>query len=68
MRKVFTIILSIYIVLYPFLFQRPYGSRDFEIGSCRQHGLFTLLRLMRPLIVFNFKIIVQKNPPKQNGI
>ena len=23
---------------------RPYGSRDFEIGSCRQHGFSILLR------------------------
>ena len=23
---------------------QPYGSRDFEIGSCRQHGFFILLQ------------------------
>ena len=31
---------------------RPYGSRDFEIGSCRQHGFFILLRCVHPWIVF----------------
>ena len=30
----------------------PYGSIDFEIGSCRQHGLYILLWWMRSWIVF----------------
>ena len=39
---------------------RPYGSRDFEKGSCRQNGFFILLRWVRPWIAFghclkNFK-------------
>ena len=38
---------------------RPGRSRDFEIGSYRQHGVFILLRLVCPWIIFNFKIILK---------
>ena len=37
-----------------------YRSRDFEIGTCRQHRFFILLRWVRPWIVFNFKIILKR--------
>ena len=47
---------------------RPYGSWDFDIGSCSQHGFFALLRWVHPWIGFgnclnNFWIIwnVNKN-------
>ena len=44
-----------FFVLYrrhPFLLSlQPHRSRDFEIGSCRQHVLFILLRWVHPWIV-----------------
>ena len=35
---------------HPFL--RPWGSKNFEIASCRQHGSFILLWWVRPWIAF----------------
>ena len=35
-----------------------YGSRDFEIGTGRQHGLFVLLRWVRPWIIFVRSLII----------
>ena len=34
----------------------PYKRTDIEIGSCRQHDFFILLRWVRPWIAFDFKI------------
>ena len=34
--------------------------RDFDIGSCCQHGYFILLGRVRQGIVFSFKIILKR--------
>ena len=60
-----SILMFIFSVLYlkhPFCYPKvneaqllsllSYGSRDFKIGSCPQHGFFVLLLLVRSWIVF----------------
>ena len=46
-------LLALFFAKNPFLPSlRPYGSRDFDIGSCRQNGFFKfLLQWVRPEIV-----------------
>ena len=34
---------------------RPYGSRDFKIDSCRQHGFFILLQSVQPSLWIVFE-------------
>ena len=50
---------SVLYMKHPFLPSLwPYRSRDFEIGSCRQHGSFILLRWVRPWIVFVQQLLI----------
>ena len=54
-------------VLFKFLSQRPYRSKNFEKGSYCQYAFFILLQWVYPWIVFNLKIVLQKREtPKQD--